>query len=86
MPGNNRITSLSPFASQIGGSDNPKRHESTGCLNVRQRIEALLDKGTVHETENLTISYERRRCICSSNLSFTYYYENNGHNILWSAF
>ena len=38
------------LASQMGGSDNLKRQESAGRLNVRQRIEALLDKGTFHET------------------------------------
>ena len=38
------------LASQMGGPENLKRQQSAGRLNVRERIELLLDEGTFHET------------------------------------
>ncbi len=39
---------------EMGGPENVARHRAAGKLNVRERIERLLDKGTFHETGALT--------------------------------
>lgn len=42
------------LASQMGGQENVARHRAAGRLNVRERIEKLLDKGSFHETGAIT--------------------------------
>ena len=42
------------LASQMGGAENLARHRAAGRLNVRERIEKLLDQGTFHETGAIT--------------------------------
>ncbi len=42
------------LASQMGGPENLARHRAAGRLNVRERIDRLLDKGSFHETGAIT--------------------------------
>ncbi len=42
------------LASQMGGPENLARHRAAGRLNVRERIDKLLDKGSFHETGAIT--------------------------------
>ena len=42
------------LASQMGGAENLARHRAAGRLNVRERIDRLLDKGSFHETGGIT--------------------------------
>jgi len=42
------------LASQMGGQENLARHRAAGRLNVRERIERLLDRGSFHETGAIT--------------------------------
>jgi acetyl-CoA carboxylase carboxyltransferase component len=42
------------LASQMGGEENLARHRAAGRLNVRERIDRLLDKGSFHETGGIT--------------------------------
>ena len=42
------------LASQMGGEENLARHRAAGRLNVRERIDRLLDKGSFHETGAIT--------------------------------
>jgi acetyl-CoA carboxylase carboxyltransferase component len=38
------------LANQMGGPKNLARHQAAGRLNVRERIDKLLDKDSFHET------------------------------------
>lgn len=42
------------LASQMGGPENLERQRTAGRLNVRERIDKLLDKGSFHETGAIT--------------------------------
>ena len=42
------------LAAQMGGPENLARHRAAGKLNVRERIDRLLDKGSFHETGAIT--------------------------------
>ena len=42
------------LASQMGGPENLARHSAAGRLNVRERIDKLLDKGSFRETGAIT--------------------------------
>ena len=42
------------LAAQMGGEENLARHRAAGRLNVRERIDRLLDKGSFHETGAIT--------------------------------
>jgi acetyl-CoA carboxylase carboxyltransferase component len=42
------------LATQMGGPENLARHEAAGRLNVRARIEKLLDQDSFHETGGIT--------------------------------
>ena len=42
------------LAAQMGGEENLARHRAAGRLNVRERIERLLDPGSFHETGAIT--------------------------------
>ncbi len=42
------------LAAQMGGEENLARHRAAGRLNVRERIDHLLDKGSFHETGAIT--------------------------------
>lgn len=42
------------LASQMGGPENLARHQAAGKLNVRERIDRLLDKNSFHETGAVT--------------------------------
>lgn len=42
------------LAQEMGGPEKVAKHHSQGRLTVRERIEALLDPGTFHETGSLT--------------------------------
>jgi len=42
------------LASQMGGPENLARHRASGRLNVRERIDRLLDKSSFHETGAIT--------------------------------
>ncbi len=53
------------LASQMGGPENLERQRAAGRLNVRERIDKLLDNGTFHETGTITgiPSYEGDRLV-----------------------
>ncbi|MEW6187748.1 MAG: carboxyl transferase domain-containing protein [Thermodesulfobacteriota bacterium] len=53
------------LATQMGGPENLARHQAAGRLNVRERIDRLLDKGSFHETGGITgiPTYEGERLI-----------------------
>ncbi|MGZ0188671.1 MAG: methylmalonyl-CoA carboxyltransferase, partial [Alphaproteobacteria bacterium] len=38
------------YAEQMGGADKVKRQHDGGRMTVRERIDAMLDDGTFHET------------------------------------
>ena len=42
------------LSKQMGGPDNLASHRAAGRLNVRERIDALLDEGSFHETGAIT--------------------------------
>jgi acetyl-CoA carboxylase carboxyltransferase component len=42
------------LATQMGGPENLTRHKAAGRLNVRERIDKLLDKDSFHETGAIT--------------------------------
>jgi acetyl-CoA carboxylase carboxyltransferase component len=42
------------LASEMGGAENLARHRAAGRLNVRERIDRLLDRGSFHETGAIT--------------------------------
>jgi len=53
------------LAAQMGGPENLERQRAAGRLNVRERIDKLLDNGTFHETGAITgiPSYEGDRLV-----------------------